>query len=57
VAVLEGVFMLAGSAGPLASAMSHLGLLTMSAWIACRYGPMLLRITGCCSRGRLGVRE
>jgi hypothetical protein len=38
-----------GAPGPLAGAISLLGLLGASVWIAWRFGPTLLRLTGFCS--------
>jgi hypothetical protein len=37
------------SPGPLTSAISIIGLLALSAWIAWRFGPTLLRVSGWCS--------
>jgi hypothetical protein len=37
------------SPGPLAAAISLIGLLALFAWIAWRFGPTLMRVSGWCS--------
>jgi hypothetical protein len=46
---MPGSSVLIASPGPLAGVIGVLGLLAASSWIAWRFGPTLLRVSGWCS--------